>query len=106
MRGTIHIVTADDALALRPLMQPVLDAELARHRDYAPLLRGVDLVLILEAASRLLAEEPLTGPQLRASLADNFRRTTPPRSRTRAAAGWPSSRFRHAGSGGAPRRCA
>ena len=72
MRGTIHLVTADDALALRPLMQPVLDAELARHRDYAPLLRGVDLVRILEAASRILAEQPLTGPQLRASLADRF----------------------------------
>ena len=72
MRGTIHLVTADDALALRPLMQPVLDAELARHRDYAPLLRGVDLEPILEAASRLLAEEPLTGPELRAALADRF----------------------------------
>ena len=56
MRGTIHLVTADDALVLRPLMQPVLDAELARHRDYAPLLRGVDLEPILETASRLLAE--------------------------------------------------
>ena len=72
MRGTIHLVTADDALALRPLMQPVLDAELARHRDYAPLLRGVDLERILEAASRLLAEQPLTGRQLRAALADRF----------------------------------
>ena len=41
MRATIHLVTGDDALALRPLVQPVLDAELARHRDFAPLLRGV-----------------------------------------------------------------
>ncbi len=72
MRGTIHLVTADDALALRPLMQPVLDAELARHRDYAPLLRGVDLEPILETASRLLVEKPLTGPELRAALADRF----------------------------------
>src|SRR5262245_38240412 len=31
MRGTIHLVTADDCLSLRPLMQPVLDAEIARH---------------------------------------------------------------------------
>jgi hypothetical protein len=72
MRGTIHLVTADDALALRPLMQPVLDAELARHRDYLPLLRGIDLEPILETASRLLAEEPLTGPELRAALTDRF----------------------------------
>ena len=27
MRGTIHLVTAGDCLLLRPLMQPVLDAE-------------------------------------------------------------------------------
>ena len=33
MRSTLHLVTADDCLALRPLMQPVLDAELARHRS-------------------------------------------------------------------------
>ena len=42
--GTIHLVTADDALLLRPLVQPVLDGEMARHREYAPALRGVDLV--------------------------------------------------------------
>src|SRR5215204_6930082 len=36
MRGTIHLVTADDALVLRPLSPPVLDAEIARHRDFAP----------------------------------------------------------------------
>ena len=72
MRGTIHLVTADDALTLRPLMQQVLDAELARHRDYAPLLRGVDLGPILHAASRLLGDEPLTGPELRTALANRF----------------------------------
>ena len=32
MRSTVHLVTADDCLVLRPLMQPVLDAELARYR--------------------------------------------------------------------------
>ena len=53
-------------------MQPVLDAELARHRDHGPLLRGVDLEPILETASRLLADEPQTGPQLRAALAERF----------------------------------
>ena len=50
----------------------MLDAELARHRDYAPLLRGVELEPILETASRLLADEPLTGPELRAALAERF----------------------------------
>jgi hypothetical protein len=40
MRATIHLVSAEDCLLLRPLMQPVLDRELARHRDYSPSLRG------------------------------------------------------------------
>jgi hypothetical protein len=72
MRGTIHLVTARDALLLRPLMQPVLDAELARHRDYAPALRGVDLAPVLDVARTVLAEHPHTGRQLRAALAERF----------------------------------
>jgi hypothetical protein len=43
MRGTLHLVTADDCLVLRPLAQPVLDHELARHPQYGPALLGVDL---------------------------------------------------------------
>ena len=47
MRATVHLLTADDALLLRALCQPVLDGELARHRDVAPALRGVDLAPVL-----------------------------------------------------------
>jgi hypothetical protein len=73
MRGTIHLVTADDALTLRPLVQPVLDGELARHRDYAPALDGLDLRLVLRFARRLFAERgPQTGPQLRAAMHERF----------------------------------
>jgi hypothetical protein len=72
MRGTIHLVTADDALWLRPLTQPVLTAELSRHRDFAPLLAGVDLEPILSIARQLLAGRPLSGPNLRAALAESF----------------------------------
>jgi Winged helix DNA-binding domain len=71
MRATIHLVTADDCLLLRPLMQPVLDGELARHRDFAPRLREVDLEPVLAYARQVLAE-PRTGPQLRAALAERF----------------------------------
>ena len=74
MRATIHLVGADDCLLLRPLMQPVLDAELARHRDYSPLLRDVDLEPVLAFARELLAERSLTGPEFRAALADRFPR--------------------------------
>ena len=33
MRGTIHLVSADDALLLRPVIQPVLDRELLARPD-------------------------------------------------------------------------
>ena len=71
MRSTIHLVTADDSLLLRPLMQPVLDAELARHPEFAPRLRGLDLGPVLAYAREVLAE-PRTGPQLRAALVERF----------------------------------
>jgi hypothetical protein len=72
MRGTIHLVTAEDCLLLRPLVQPVLDAELARHPDFGPALRGVDLEPVLAFARPLLAERPHTGAQLRRALAERF----------------------------------
>jgi hypothetical protein len=74
MRGTIHLVTADDCLLLRPLMQPVLDGELARHPQYAPALARVDLDAVLAFARTLLAAQPRTGPELRGALAERFPR--------------------------------
>ena len=70
MRSTIHLVTADDCLLLRPLMQPVLDAELARYRD----LRGVDVDAVLAFARELVGERPRSGGELRAELAERFPR--------------------------------
>jgi hypothetical protein len=72
MRATIHLVSADDCLLLRPLMQPVLDQELARHREFAPALSGVDLDAVVKAGRALLSERPLTGTELRAGLAERF----------------------------------
>jgi Winged helix DNA-binding domain len=72
MRATIHLVSADDALVLRPLVQPVLDAELARHREYAPALVGVDVDAVLDFARPLLAERPRTGAELRALMQQRF----------------------------------
>ena len=76
MRGTIHLVTADDCLLLRPLVQPILTAELRRHRDLSPKLDGVDLAPVL-AFARPLLEAPRTGPQLREALAARFPRLDP-----------------------------
>jgi DNA glycosylase AlkZ-like len=72
MRATLHLVTADDCLVLRPLMQPVLDAELSRHREYAPALQDVDVAAVLAFARPLLAERPQSGRELRAKLAGRF----------------------------------
>lgn len=72
MRATLHLVTADDCLLLRPLVQPVLDKDLARHRDYAPILRDVDLGPVLAFARPFLAEGPSTGTELREALKERF----------------------------------
>jgi hypothetical protein len=72
MRGTIHLVTADDARILRPLTQPVLDAELARHSEFAPLLVDVDLAPVMAFTHQLLSHQPMSGNQLRAALAVEF----------------------------------
>ena len=70
-RGTVHAVTAGDCLVLRPLAQPVLTQQLHTHRDYAPLLAGVDLKPVMRYAARVLAE-PRNTRELRAQLAAKF----------------------------------
>jgi hypothetical protein len=70
-RGTVHAITADDCLVLRPLAQPVLTQQLHSHRDYAPLLVDVDLDCVMEHAARVLAE-PRNTRELRAELAAKF----------------------------------
>ena len=72
MRATIHLVSADDCLTLRPLMQPVLDGELRRHRDFGPPLQGVDIEPVLAYVRELVAQAPRTGAQLRAAIAQRF----------------------------------
>jgi len=72
MRGTIHLLTADDALALPAVVQPVLDAEIARHSEYAPHLRDVDIAPVVAFARKVLAEQPATMTRLRAAIAERF----------------------------------
>ncbi|MGZ3147693.1 winged helix DNA-binding domain-containing protein [Lentzea chajnantorensis] len=53
MRGTIHLVSARDALGLRPLTQLKLDREL-RSGPFAKRLRGLDFDEIAEAGREIL----------------------------------------------------
>ena len=68
MRTTIHSVTAADALALRPLLQPVLDRTFA-GTAWGQRLRGQDLSAVVAEAAALLAERPLGRAQLQGELA-------------------------------------
>jgi Winged helix DNA-binding domain len=77
MRGTLHLVTADDCLVLRSLTQPVFEGQLWRHRDYSPLLRDVALEPVVEAARALLDERPRTGSELRRLLRERFPASDP-----------------------------
>ena len=72
MRGTIHLVSADDCLLLRPLMQPVFEAQLQRHPEHGPALRDVELAPVVEFARAVLAEKPRSGTELRAIFAERF----------------------------------
>lgn len=62
MRATVHWVTADDALALRPLFDAVMDREL--HGTWAKRLPGVDLGAVAAATASLLADEPLSAAEI------------------------------------------
>jgi hypothetical protein len=70
MRGTIHLATAQDALAWRPVVEPVIirgtDSAFARH------YRGLDRRELADAARELLEPAPLTLAELGALLAERF----------------------------------
>ena len=68
MRTTIHTVTASDALALRPLLQPVLDRTFA-STSWGRRLRGADVGAVVEEAAELLATRPLGRAALQRELA-------------------------------------
>ncbi|MER7172313.1 winged helix DNA-binding domain-containing protein [Streptomyces mesophilus] len=65
MRSTIHAHTADDALALRGLVQPARARELGQFRQG---LVGVDLEELAVRAKELVESEPRTLKQLREEL--------------------------------------
>jgi Winged helix DNA-binding domain len=68
-RSTIHLVTADDALWMRPLLAPVLEKPLS---SFARNLDGVDRDAVAAAARPLLAAEPLGWAALGRRLAEHW----------------------------------
>jgi hypothetical protein len=64
MRNTVHLVTARDCLALRPLVQPVFDRDLYANRTHRAAIEGVDIEALVAAGRALLEERPRTAKEL------------------------------------------
>ncbi|MCW6004872.1 winged helix DNA-binding domain-containing protein [Micromonospora sp. CPCC 205371] len=58
MRNTVHLVTAADALALRPLTQVIFDRDLRTNATHTPKIGGLDLAAVTAVARELVEERP------------------------------------------------
>jgi hypothetical protein len=69
MRSTVHLVTADDCLKLRPLVRPALERDLYGNRKPT---RDLDRDEVIAAIQEVLADGPLTRPEIEAVLGPRF----------------------------------
>lgn len=70
MRSTIHLVSAADALCLRPLVDVVI--ERSTLGVFGRRLAGVDRNALVTAARRLVDERPMTASELGRALQESF----------------------------------
>jgi hypothetical protein len=70
MRGTVHVVSARDALLLRPLTEPAYRATVAR--GYRDDLAGIDLDELAARVRELVEERPRTPAELVAELGERW----------------------------------
>lgn len=71
MRVTLHLASARDFLALRPVVQPVIERQWATGH-FVRNLDGVDVAEVIETARAALEERPHTRVQLSALLAERW----------------------------------
>jgi hypothetical protein len=69
MRATLHLMSARDYVAFRPVLQPVLAGAMRIGGDFA---KGLDLDEVLPAARELLDERPRGFDELRKLLQEQF----------------------------------
>ncbi|GEM48580.1 winged helix DNA-binding domain-containing protein [Deinococcus cellulosilyticus] len=62
MRSTLHLVTAQDYLELKPLIQPVLERQY--RGSYGKQLNGLDPAEVAAAAREILRQQPLNNQDL------------------------------------------
>ena len=70
MRSTIHLVTAEDCLALRPVVQPVIERSV--RGQFGRRLEGLDREEVASAARALVEEQPRTFSELARLLEERF----------------------------------
>jgi hypothetical protein len=72
MRNTVHLVTAQDCLMLRPLAQVIFDRDLRVNTTFAPRLRGMDIEALTAAGRALIEQHPRTNSELGALLRERW----------------------------------
>ena len=72
MRTTIHLMTADDWLALRPVLQVVSDRGFATGSPFGKKLAGMDIDEVVRIGTAVLDEKPRTAAALRAVLHERW----------------------------------
>jgi len=70
MRSTLHLMTAEDYILLRPALQPALTR--AMYAFFGARAKDIDVDRIVAAARVYVQEQPRTFVQLRAALAELF----------------------------------
>jgi hypothetical protein len=70
MRSTIHLVTARDCLAWRPLVQPVIERSM--RGNFGRHLAGLDTAALIAAGRELVEQQPRTFAELGRLLAERW----------------------------------
>jgi Winged helix DNA-binding domain len=72
MRNTIHLMTTEDALGLKPLFQPLHERGFFRSSPWGRLAKEVDYKALLEAGHEIMGERPRSVAQLAKLLDQRF----------------------------------